>query len=345
MNLSVVHRQLHHLETEWRFHRGDIDEGADPALDDSDWVPVEIPHDWSIKGPFDPDTAGKQQQGFAPGGAGWYRRDLPGDIAGDATLRFDGVYRDFDVYVDGEHIGHRPYGYSTVTYDLADVEGGETLAVRVDNDTYPHSRWYTGSGIYRDVYLIETDPVAVEPFGTDIRTTAVNRQHADVRVLTTVKNAADAAVDCTLETELHDLDGEMVATTTSEGVIASETAKEFDQHLTVENPTRWTLEDPSRYFVRTIVHRDGTPVDDDVTPFGIRTFEWTADAGFFLNGESIDLKGVNLHHDAGCLGAAVTRSALKRRLETLQTLGCNAIRTAHNPPQPELLSQIGRAHV
>ncbi|MFC4551145.1 MULTISPECIES: glycoside hydrolase family 2 TIM barrel-domain containing protein [Halorussus] len=339
---SPEYRRVRRLETGWRFRRGDPDDGAAPELDDGDWDTVDVPHDWSIEGPFDPDN--QQQQGFAPGGVGWYRRDLPDDVEGEASVRFDGVYRNFDVYVDGEHVGHRPYGYSTVTYDLSEfgVDGGETLAVRVDNDEYPHSRWYTGSGIYRDVHLIETDPVAVAPSGTDIRTNAVNRRRAEVTALTEVENAESDAVECELETEIVGPDGDVVATARSEATLDSGETREFEQRISVPDPERWTLAEPTRYFARSVVRRGGEPVDDYVTPFGIRTFEWTADAGFFLNGERTALKGVNLHHDAGCLGAAVTERALERRLETLRELGCNAIRTAHNPPRPELLDLCDR---
>jgi len=355
---ATEHRQVRRLETGWRFHRGDVDDGAAPELDDSDWEAVEVPHDWSIEGPFDPEAPGGAAQGYAPEGVGWYRRELPADIEGEPTIRFDGVYRNFDVYVDGEHVGHRPYGYSTVTYDLSeyDVSGGETLAVRVANDEHPHSRWYTGSGIYRDVSLTETDPVAVAPFGTDVRTNAVNRQRAEVQVLTEVENAESEAVTVALETDILDADGEVVATAGNTATVGAGEHHEFEQRLSIADPDRWTLEDPTRYVARSVVYRedsgatddgdgdgdDPLPVDDYVTPFGIRTFEWTTDSGFFLNGEPVDLKGVNLHHDAGCLGAAVTERALERRLETLQELGCNAIRTAHNPPQPELLELCDR---
>ncbi|WP_415382878.1 glycoside hydrolase family 2 TIM barrel-domain containing protein [Halosimplex sp. TS25] len=341
---SEEHRRVRRLEQGWRFHRGDVENGEDPALDDSNWESVEVPHDWSIEGPWDPDNPGDQQQGFAPGGIGWYRRELPDDVDGEPTLRLDGVYRNFDVYVDGEHVGHRPYGYSTVTYDLAEfgVEGGETLAVRVDNDEYPHSRWYTGSGIYRNAHLIETDSVAVTPFGTDVRTTAANGRRAEVQVLTEVENAEDGAVDCALETDIVDADGEIVATAGSEATVDAGEAHEFEQRLSVADPDRWTLDDPTRHFARSVVYRNGEPVDDYVTPFGIRTFEWTSDQGFYLNGEPVTMKGVNLHHDAGCLGAAVPERALERRLETLQEIGCNAIRMSHNPPQPELLDLCDR---
>ncbi|QLH84550.1 glycoside hydrolase family 2 TIM barrel-domain containing protein [Halosimplex pelagicum] len=348
------HRRTRRLETGWRFTRGDVEDGADPALDDGDWERVEVPHDWSIEGPFDPDSPSQAAGGYAPEGVGWYRRELPEDIDGEPTLRFDGVYRDFDVYVDGEHVGNRPYGYSTVNYDLSEfgVTGGETLAVRVANDEHPHSRWYTGSGIYRDVHLTETDPVSVAPFGTDVRTNAVNRQRAEVQVLTEVTNDEGEAVTVALETDIVDADGEVVATAGDEATVDPGAAHEFEQRLSVADPERWTLDDPTRYFARSVVYREdgdgdegdsaAVAVDDYVTPFGVRTFEWTADEGFFLNGEPVDMKGVNIHHDAGCLGAAVTERALERRLEALRELGCNAIRTAHNPPQPELLDLCDR---
>jgi len=359
---TAQHRTVRKLETGWRFHRGDVEDGADPALDDSDWERVEVPHDWSIEGPWDPDNPGGQQQGFAPGGIGWYRRELPADPNGDVTLRLDGVYRNFDVYVDGEHVATRPYGYSTVTYDLSeyDVTGGETLAIRVNNDEYPHGRWYTGSGIYRNAYTIETDALAVTPFGTDVRTAGANAHRAEVQVLTEVENDGSEAVDCALDTEIVDADGEVVATAGSEVTIAAGEAYEFEERLFVADPDRWTLDDPTRYFVRSTVYREGgdtgpdagdggagaadaaEPVDDYVTPFGIRTFEWTSDQGFYLNGEPVTMKGVNLHHDAGCLGAAVPERALERRLEVLQDIGCNAIRTSHYPPQPELLDLADR---
>jgi len=339
-----THRRSRRLETGWRFHRGDVDGGADPALDDGDWERVAVPHDWSIEGPFDPDAPGGAAQGFSPEGVGWYRRELPADLTGQPTLRFDGVYRNFDVYVDGEHVGHRPYGYSTVHYDLAEhgVEGGETLAVRVANDEHPHSRWYTGSGIYRDVHLVETAPVAVAPFGVDVRTTVASRHRAEVRVLTTVENDTGAAANCTLTTELVGPGGDVVATTAGDATVPAGGDREFDQRLEVSDPDRWTLEEPSLYAARTVLSRDGEAVDDVVTTFGVRSFEWTGEEGFFLNGEAVTLTGVNLHHDAGCLGAAVTERALERRLETLQELGCNAIRTAHNPPAPALLDLCDR---
>lgn len=340
-------RTVRTLETGWRFHRGDVDDGADPAFDDGDWERVEVPHDWSIEGPFDADNPGDQQQGFAPEGVGWYRRDLPATDGEQVYVRFDGVYRNSDVYVDGEHVGNRPNGYASFNYDLSSLVGGdgsaeqETLAVRVDNSEYPHDRWYTGSGIYRNVHLIETAPLHVVPWGTDVRTPAVRDRRAEVRVTTEVANEGDDGA-CTLETEVYDPDGDVVATAETGAQVDAGDTHEFDQRVQIEDPECWSTEDPVRYHVRSVVHRDGDPVDDYVTPFGVRTFEFTDDHGFVLNGESVTMKGVNLHHDAGCLGAAVPERALERRLEVLQDLGCNAIRMSHYPPQPELLDLCDR---
>jgi len=348
MRHEQTHRRVRRLGRGWRFHLGAVEDGADPSLDDSDWQRIDVPHDWSIEGPWDPDNPGGQQQGFAPGGIGWYRRELPDDIDGQPTIRFDGIYRNFDVYVDGEHVAHRPYGYSTVTYDLSEygVGGGETIAVRVNNEEYPHSRWYTGSGIYRNVYLIETDSLAIAPMSTDVRTTTATDHRAEVRVITEVENDDDAPAECTLVTEIQDSDGQVVATTESTATVDAAGSREFDHSASIADPDRWTLDDPTQYVARSVVHRgtgaDTHPVDDVATPFGIRTFAWTSDNGFYLNGEPVTMKGVNLHHDAGCLGAAVPERALERRLETLQDIGCNAIRTSHNPPQPELLELCDR---
>ena len=348
MRHEPTHRRVRRLGRGWRFHLGAVEDGADPSLDDADWERINVPHDWSIEGPWDPDNPGGQQQGFAPGGIGWYRRELPEDIEGQPTIRFDGIYRNFDVYVDGEHVAHRPYGYSTVTYDLSEygVDGGETIAVRVNNDEYPHSRWYTGSGIYRNVYLIETDSLAVAPMSTDVRTTTATDHRAEARVITDIENADDAPTECTLVTEIRDEADAVVATTESTGTVEAGGTHEFDHTVSISDPDRWTLDDPTRYVARTVVKRgsgvEAHPVDDVATPFGIRSVTWTSDNGFYLNGEPVTMKGVNLHHDAGCLGAAVPERALERRLETLQNIGCNAIRTAHNPPQPELLDLCDR---
>jgi len=342
-NETANARAVRLLDTDWRFTRGDPENAGAPDLDDGGWEAVEVPHDWSIEGPFDPENPGGQQQGFAPGGVGWYRRELPEDLdAEQVYLRFDGVYRDWDLSVDGEHVESRPYGYSPVVVDLSEaveggVSGGETVAVRVDNDTYPHSRWYTDSGIYRSVDLVETSKLHVRPWGTDVRTPSVNRHSAAVEVTTEVRNAGDSPADATLATEIVDPDGQVVATAEREVFIGSDDDETVDQRLSVADPQRWSPGDPTLYTARTVLERDGDAVDESETTFGVRTFAWTTDEGFVLNGETRNLKGVNLHHDAGCLGAAVPERALERRLETLNDLGCNAVRTAHNPPQRELL--------
>lgn len=348
---TETYRRRRRLGTDWRFQRGELEGAADPDFDDGAWRSVEIPHDWSIEGEFDPDNPAGSAQAFLPGGVGWYRRSLPADVEGTKTyLRFDGVYRDSDVYLAGEHVGNRPNGYTSFTYDVG-AEGGETLAVRVANTDLPNCRWYSGSGIYRDVHLIETSPVHVVPWGTDVRTPAVTGSRARVDVHTEVANDADEAAACTLSTAVYDPSGEVVAETATEHRLDAGEERTFDQELAVEDPELWSPETPERYYVRSVVHLSdpdetgeppGEPVDDYVTPFGIRTVTFSADEGLLLNGESMPLKGVNLHHSAGALGAAVPERALERRLETLAELGVNAIRTAHNPPRPELLDLCDR---
>lgn len=345
------YRQTRRLETDWKFQRGDPENAATPAFDDGDWDRIEIPHDWSIEGPWDEENPGGQQQGFASGGIGWYRRTLPEDVESEQVyLRFGGVYRSSDVYVDGEHVGNRPNGYASFHYDVSARTGGETLAVRVDNDQYPHSRWYTGSGIYRDVELVETAALHVRPWGTDVRTPAVTQRRATVETTTEIRNTDGNTASGNLETTIVEPSGDSVEVVETAFEIDANDEKAIEQSITVEDPQLWSLDNPERYFVRSVVYRDSTdgnegdsvPVDDYVTPFGIRTFEWTADHGFFLNGDAVTLTGVNLHHDAGCLGAAVPERAVERRLEILDGMGCNAIRTAHNPPQKELLELADR---
>ncbi|WEL18591.1 Beta-galactosidase, glycosyl hydrolase family 2 [Halorhabdus sp. SVX81] len=346
------YRRIRRLETGWRFHQGEIDGAAAPDFDDAEWRSVDVPHDWSIEGPFDPDNPAGSAGAFLPGGVGWYRRSLPSDVEGETVyLRFDGIYRDSDVYLNGEHVGNRPNGYTSFNHDVSGVESSETLAVRVDNTDLPNCRWYSGSGIYRHVHLIETAPLHVVPWGTDVRTPAVTERRARVDVHTTVANDAEEAAVCTLSTTVYDPSGKVVAEAATEQRLAAGQQHTFEQELAVADPELWSPETPERYHVRSVVHRqdpDGTaetagePVDDYVTPFGIRTVTFSADEGLLLNGESMTLKGVNLHHTAGALGAAVPERALERRLETLAEMGANAIRTAHNPPQPELLDLCDR---
>ncbi|CCQ34004.1 beta-galactosidase protein [Halorhabdus tiamatea SARL4B] len=346
------YRRTRRLEEGWRFHQGEADGAADPEFDDDGWQSVEIPHDWSIEGPFDPEHPAGSAGAFLPGGVGWYRRSLPTDVdGGKVYLRFDGVYRDSDVYLGGDHVGNRPNGYTSFNDDVSQAEGGETLAVRVDNTDLPNCRWYSGSGIYRHVHLIETSPLHVVPWGTDVRTPAVTGRRARVDVHTEVANDAEEAAVCTLSTAVYDPSGEVVAETATERRLDAGEKGTFDQELVVTDPELWSPATPERYHVRSVVHRrdpdetgaaTGEPVDDYVTPFGIRTVTFSADEGVLLNGDSLTLKGVNLHHSAGALGAAVPERALERRLETLAEMGVNAIRTAHNPPQPELLALCDR---
>ena len=334
------------LDFDWRFKLGDTPSGFHPGLDDSDWRTVQLPHDWSIEGPFGPEYA--SGTGYAPGGVGWYRKHftLGPEAAGRrVAVEFDGVYQNAEVWINGQLVGRRPYGYSSFQYDLTpylDPLGENLLAVRVDHTKFADSRWYTGSGIYRHVRLRLTNPLAVAHWGTFVTTPKVEPGEATVAVATTVESHLDRDQPLALRQTILDSNGNEVATRTIEGTAAAGTATELNAKLTVTEPRLWSIDSPALYTLRTELMVDAKVVDATDTPFGIRTFRFDPNEGFFLNGKNLKLKGVCLHHDAGCLGAAVPDNVLERRLRLMQEVGANAIRTSHNPPAPELLDMCDR---
>jgi beta-galactosidase len=329
------------LDFDWRFLLGDPTGAEKPEHDDSGWRELSLPHDFSIDGPFSKDAAGGGSHAWAPGGVGWYRKRFelrPSDLEGAAWVEFDGVYHQSDVWLNGVHLGRRDYGYSSFHYDLGKhaKAGQNLLAVRADNSNLPNCRWYSGSGIYRHVWLTRTGPSHVAHWGTYVTTPRVSRELAEVSVRTRVRAAA-AGVALELRTRIVDADGRELASEVARAVSGEEALVTFTQTLRLEKPRLWSLDDRALYSVKTTVLAGGAISDEFSTPFGVRTAHFDAAKGFFLNGESIKLKGVCLHHDGGAVGAAVPERVLERRLEILQDFGCNAIRTAHNPPAPELL--------
>jgi beta-galactosidase len=332
----------------WRFLKADPASAMMPAFDDANWRAVDVPHDWSIEGPFGPQYA--SGTGFAPGGVGWYRKRfrLGADARGKlVAVEFDGVYANAQVYLNGFVVGGRPFGFSSFECDLTpyvNVGGGDNvLAVRVDHSRYADSRYYTGSGIYRNVRLRVTDRLHVAPYGVYVTTPQVADDSATVRVQTTVENASGRARSVTVQCDVLGPDGHVVGSATSApGEVAADGAVPIEQDVHVDRPQRWSIGSPTLYTVRTRVLDGATPTDETGVPFGIRTIRFDANTGFWLNDRSVKLKGVCLHHDAGCLGAAVPERVLERRLRLLQELGVNAIRTSHNPPAPELLDLCDR---
>ena len=325
----------------WLFSKSDSALTMTPGFADAGWRAVRVPHDWSMEEPLSPDYG--SGNGYAAGGIGWYRKHFTLDPAQRdrlVTVAFDGVYDHAEVWINGQFVGGRPYGYSSFAFDLTRhvrFDGDNVVAVRVDHSRYGDSRFFTGSGIYRHVHLQLMDRLHLGQWGTFVTTPKVADAAASVRVETDVVNSAAEPREFVLQSEVIAPDGRVVATRSALGRLEAGGKQTFTQELDVAQPQRWSLEAPVLYAVRNRVSVAGIAVDETTTPFGIRTIAFDADKGFFLNGRSVKLKGVCIHHDAGSLGAAVPAAVLERRLRQLRELGVNAIRTSHNPPAPELL--------
>ncbi|MBN1139403.1 MAG: DUF4982 domain-containing protein [Anaerolineae bacterium] len=337
------------FDDDWRFFRGDAPGAQDVVYDDHAWRKLDLPHDWSIAGPFSQDHPSGGGGGYLPGGVGWYRKSfrLPEEDRGRTiSIAFDGVYKNCDVWINGHHLGFHPYGYTSFFYDMTPFlsydEVTNVLAVRVDNATQPDARWYTGSGIYRHVWLDKTDPLHIAHWGVYGRTPVVTEALAEVEILTRVKNEGEDARACTLVTAIVDRDGNEAGTTRSSHPLKGNEEHEFVQRIKVHQPHLWSVDDPYLYRVQSTVVADGLPADDLETTLGIRDICFDADRGFLLNGKRVKINGVCLHHDGGCVGAAVPERVWERRLERLKEMGCNGIRSSHYPPAPEFLDLCDR---
>lgn len=333
----------------WRFQLGDVANGQNASLNDAQWRQLDLSHDWSIEGEFSEKHPAGTGGGALPGGVGWYRKmfTMPASASGKVVLvEFDGVYRNSEVWINGHYLGKRPYGYISFAYELTPYlsYGPKTnvLAVKVDNSQQPNSRWYSGSGIYRNVWLTTLDPVHVEHWGTYVTTPEVNERTATVAIKTKVKNGSTSAAPVNLTTIILDANGRDLARVTDENIAAKDSQAEVSQTLTVSSPRLWSDERPYLYKVVSQLEQGGRVVDRYETPLGIRTFRFDVDKGFFLNGKPVKIRGVCNHHDLGSLGAAVNTRAIERQLEMLKAMGVNGIRTSHNPPAPELLELTDR---
>lgn len=339
-------RRVASWDANWLFSRSDSAMAMTTAFDDSAWRTVRVPHDWSQDEPFRADYG--SGNGYAAGGVGWYRRHFrvaPDEKGRRLAVEFDGVYDHAEVWVNGRFVGGRPYGYSSFEVDLTgcvSFTADNVLAVRVDHSRYADSRFYTGSGIYRHVRFRSTDPLHVTQWGTFVTTPRVSADGTTVHVATTIENASTEARAFTLQSEILAPDGGVVATQTTERQVAAGATADVAQDIGVAHAQLWSTENPSLYRVRQHVVREGVVVDEVETTFGIRMIAYDPNTGFALNGRSLKLKGVCIHHDAGCLGAAVPDQVMERRLRLLRDLGVNAIRTSHNPPAPELLEACDR---
>jgi len=332
----------------WKFHPGDETQASSIVFDDTTWRILDLPHDWSIEGTFSRDHPARPGGGALPGGVGWYRKTFTvpeSDKEKCLFIDFDGVYWNSSVWLNGTLLGSRPNGYISFRYDLTPyIRFGEknVIAVRVDNSQQPNSRWYSGSGIYRNVRLIAVHPVHVAHWGTYITTPLVNEQSATIVIRTTVVNGKTADQNVDVVQILLDAGGREINRTTQNILAKTKQETETEQRMTVHQPHLWNLDDPYLYTVVTELSVDGKAVDRYETTAGIRSFEFSADKGFILNGKVVKINGVCNHHDLGCLGAAVYERAVERQLEILKAMGCNGIRCSHNPPAPELLDLCDR---
>lgn len=357
-SLPAQNRVVKQLDRDWMFINKDVRTGYDTGLDDTSWTQVCVPHDWAISGPFDlnqdmqfvkviedGDKEAKLRTGrtgaLPATGVGWYRRvvSLPSDYAGHRVyIEFDGVMSNARIYLNGKYIGNRPYGYSSFSLDLTEhFSFGEEniLAVRVENKP-EMSRFYTGAGVYRPVRLLCTSPVHVAHWGTYVTTPQITSHKGVVKIETAVKSYGDKKGKVRLQTEIYDNRGKCVARTST--ALPNKHDILFQQKCTVQKPSLWSIDTPVLYTVVSKVFEGSELRDEYKTNFGFRTLAFDSKDGFRLNGHKMKIKGVCLHHDLGPLGAAVNKRAIERQLEMLKEMGCNAIRTSHNPPAVELLT-------
>lgn len=352
LNLNAQ-RSEYLLEKGWKFTKGEVSNAEAPAFNDTKWETVTIPHDWAIFGPFDKnndlqnvavtqnfETQASLKTGRTGGlpyvGTGWYRTTFHSTPAKQTTLIFDGAMSEARVFVNGKEACFWPYGYNSFYCDVTGLvnEDGKNnvLAVRLENPPQS-SRWYPGAGLYRNVHVVTTEKIHVPVWGTQITTPFVKDEYASVCLHTTILNAGKT--ELTVTTDIVDADGQVVSTKTNKGYINHD--QPFTQNFIVEQPKLWSPETPVLYKAVSKIYAGDTLLDTYTTRFGIRTIEYVPDKGFYLNGKRRKFQGVCNHHDLGPLGAAVNMAALRHQLTLLKDMGCDAIRTSHNMPAPELV--------
>lgn len=338
MTKTKTPRSRTNFNKDWKFLLGDEPSAKSPSYNDSKWRKLSLPHDWSIEGKFDEKNPAKPEGGGLPTGIGWYRKEFtaPADFKDRLiTIEFDGVYKNSEVWVNGSYLGKRPYGYSSFTYEIGKFlkTGKNIVAVKVDNSAQPDSRWYSGSGIYRNVWLSSTAKVAVAHWGTFVTTNDTGK----ISVNTQIQNRSLKQETVSVIHLIYTADGKL-ATKSGPKILKIDTSGILaNGNLTIKNPMLWSVEKPYQYKLVTQIVQNNKLIDSYETYFGICEFNFDALKGFSLNGNPMKILGVCLHHDLGALGAAINVRAMERQLEMMKAMGVNAIRTAHNPPAPEFL--------
>jgi beta-galactosidase len=341
-------REIKSFDAGWRFLQAAAAGAEQPGFADDCWRRLDVPHDWSIERPFSPTNPAGGAGAFLPSGVVWYRKHftLPAaDTNRCAFVEFDGVMANSDVWINGFHLGHRPYGYVSFAYELTGhlkFLGDNVLAVRCDTSEQPASRWYAGAGIYRHVRFVETSPLHFARDGIFVSTPTVSPAQATIKIETTLTNESAAYRKFTIQMQLIGPDGKPVATAATDGTVMPDDGEGYSREIILPNPQLWNLDAPDLYSVVSKIVSDGKCLDEQTSTFGIRDAHFEAATGFWLNGKNFKIKGVCLHADGGAFGAAVPLSIWRARLEALKSLGVNAIRTAHNPPAPEFLDLCDR---
>lgn len=335
------------FNADWSFRLqapGDTVDYSAVDFDDSGWRKLDLPHDWAIEGSFSKDNPSGTGGGALPGGIGWYRKtfEIPAGMNADdrVFIDFDGTYMNTSVYVNGKPLGTRPYGYASFSYDITDClnkNGKNVIAVKVDNAEQPNSRWYSGCGIYRNVWLRHTAGVFVPLWGQHIVTDVDKAGDGKVDITTDIKNLTKKDQKVKVVSIVYSPDAKEAGRMEQELTVPRDSTAECSQSIRIKSPKLWSTTDPNLYRVETSLAADGKTTGVYETKTGFRTFKFDAKEGFSLNGKKMKIRGVCLHHDAGALGAVVNRRAIERQLEIMKEMGANAIRVSHNPPAPELL--------
>ena len=343
---NMQRKQL--FDNDWKFFLGDIPSASASNFDDNSWRKLDLPHDWSIEGKIDQKNSTGGGGGYFPAGIGWYRKkfDIPPAWKGKCiSIYFEGVYMNSEVFINGKSLGVHPYGYTTFSYDLTpflDFGRENVLSVKVDNSKQMNCRWYSGSGIYRHVWMIVTNPIHVTTWGMNITTPEVSSEKATVNIKTVLKNETSRSQSIILKTRLLGRNASSPEENQIKTVLPANSEKEFEQSISVINPMLWTPETPHLYQAEVTILKDDREIDKTQNTFGIRSIKFTTENGFQLNGKTLKINGGCVHHDNGCLGAAAFNRAEERRVELLKSAGFNAVRTSHNPPSEAFLDACDR---
>jgi beta-galactosidase len=343
---AQAQRTIVSFDNDWKFLKTDTSGAEQTNFKDAGWRILNVPHDWSIEGPYDRANATGRGGGFLPAGIGWYRKTFllnDTDAKSRIFIEFDGIMANSEVWINGHLLGKRPNGYASFQYELTghlNFGKGKTnvLAVKADNTIQPASRWYTGAGIYRHVRLVATNNVHVAHWGVFVHADNISKESTTVYAQTTINNQSSTVQNIILHSDIISPEGKIVASAESIQKINADKNEVIQQQIKVSNPLLWSLENTQQYKLVTKIIIDKKLVDETITNFGIRSIKFDAATGFWLNDKNIKLKGVCLHHDGGAVGAAVPLSVWKERFKLLKEVGVNAIRTSHNAVAPEFLT-------